>query len=48
MNYNWHLNSEQVKVRYSDVSVIQMFIVQIPTAYSGEILTLDKNFGPGQ
>ena len=26
-----HLNTRQVKVRYSDVSVIQMFVIQIPT-----------------
>ena len=26
-----HLNTGQVKVHYSDVSVIQMFIIQIPT-----------------
>ena len=26
-----HLNNEQVKVCYSDVSVIQIFVIQIPT-----------------
>ena len=26
-----HLNREQVKVRYSDVSIIQVFVIQIPT-----------------
>ena len=29
-----HLNSEQVKVCYSDVSAIQMFAIQIPTVLS--------------
>ena len=28
---NYYLNSEQVKVCYSDVSAIQMFAIQIPT-----------------
>ena len=28
-----HLNTGQVKVRYSDVSVIQMFVIQIPTVF---------------
>ena len=28
-----HLNSEQVKGHYSDVSAIQMFTFQIPTVY---------------
>ena len=28
-----HLNNEQLKVRYSDVSIIQMLAVQIPTVY---------------
>ena len=28
---NGHLNIGQVEVCYSDVSVIQMFIIQIPT-----------------
>ena len=27
----WHLNNGQVKVRYSDVSIIKMFVIQIPT-----------------
>ena len=26
-----HLNTRLVKVRYSDASVIQMFVIQIPT-----------------
>ena len=26
-----HLNTGQVKVHYSDVSAIQMFVIQIPT-----------------
>ena len=26
-----HLNGEQVKVHYSDVSHIQLFVIQIPT-----------------
>ena len=33
-----HLNTGKVKVRYSDVSVIQMFVIQIPivkVCYSG-------------
>ena len=28
-----HLNSEQLKVCYSDVSIIQMFAIQIPTVF---------------
>ena len=29
--FRCHLNTGQVKVCYSDVSVIQMFVIQIPT-----------------
>ena len=28
-----HLNSKQVKAHYSDVSIIQMFAIQIPTEF---------------
>ena len=32
-----HLNTAQVKVCYSDVSVIQMFVIQIPTVLGTKI-----------
>ena len=46
---NYHLNTGQVKVCYSDVFVIQMFVIQIPTVFRSPLnvwpsLTCKNNF----